>query len=162
MALSALSEIPDEPRTPSRPRRITSEHLHDALVNAGVVRAEEHIRRIVIDAQAGQAVVIHVERFGDARLLDVVRGLDGVEIREAPTTRQVQRQAAWLPYSVEVADDTRPDLASLWADHRGCRLLGLLPGLGQWQCQTHGVVLNPVEDGTCTQQGATPPTDADS
>ena len=67
-----------------RPRKITGDLLHAALVEAGVVRDGESIRRIVIDAQAGHVVVMHVERFGDMRLLDVVRTLGGIEIREGP------------------------------------------------------------------------------
>lgn len=65
-----------------RPRRLTSHVFHEALVAAGVIRAGENIRRIVIDAKAGDAVVIHLERYGDTRLLDVVRTLDGIEILE--------------------------------------------------------------------------------
>lgn len=67
-----------------RPLRLTSRAFHDALVDAGVIRAGENIRRIVIDAKAGDVVVVHVERIGDTRLLDVVRTLDGIEIRELP------------------------------------------------------------------------------
>lgn len=62
-------------------RAITANAFHDALVAAGVIRDGEHIRRIVIDAQDSRPVVIHVERFGDERLLDVARTLDGVEVR---------------------------------------------------------------------------------
>ena len=39
------------------------------------------VRRVVIDLQAGHAVVIHIERFGDDRILEVVRALEGVEVR---------------------------------------------------------------------------------
>jgi hypothetical protein len=73
-------------------RRITAEAFHKALVAAGVVRDGESIRRIVIDAQAGNAVVVmHVERYGDDRLLNVVRTLEGVEIREERRTSEVDR-----------------------------------------------------------------------
>ena len=72
--------------TPDRPKRLTTNALHEALVAAGVIRAGENIRRIVIDAQAGHVVVIHVERYGDTRLLDVVRTLDGIEVRKSPQT----------------------------------------------------------------------------
>jgi hypothetical protein len=34
----------------------------------------------VIDAEAGRAVKVHIERFGDERLLDVVRTLQGVQV----------------------------------------------------------------------------------
>ncbi len=36
--------------------------------------------RIVIDIQGGKPVVVHVELYGDDKLLSVVRTLDGVEI----------------------------------------------------------------------------------
>jgi hypothetical protein len=52
-----------------------------ALVAAGVFREDEFIRRIVIDVQVGEPVVMYVERDGDERLLDVALTLDGVEIR---------------------------------------------------------------------------------
>lgn len=67
---------------PARPQRIHSNKFHAALVAAGVIRADEYYRRIVIDAQQGQAVVIYAERYADERLLDVVLTLDGIEIRE--------------------------------------------------------------------------------
>lgn len=69
-------------------RPITAEALHKALIDSGVIRDGERIRRIVIDAQAGNVVVIHVERFGDERLLDVVRSLEGVEVHCADVAGQ--------------------------------------------------------------------------
>jgi hypothetical protein len=61
---------------------LTAKTFHDALLAAGVVTAGERVRRVVIDAQAGCAVVLHVERYGDTRMLDVARTLDGIEVRE--------------------------------------------------------------------------------
>lgn len=75
---SAEEAAEPEPQTWHRP--ITAEALHKALVAGGVIRDGERIRRLVIDAQVGHCVVIHVERFGDERLLDVVRSLEGVEV----------------------------------------------------------------------------------
>jgi hypothetical protein len=65
---------------------ITARAFHKALVEAGVFREDEAIRRVVIDAQAEPhgAVVMYVERWGDTRLLDVATTLDGVEIRGVP------------------------------------------------------------------------------
>jgi hypothetical protein len=65
----------------SPPRRITARQFHDALAAAGVIRGNEFYRRIVIDAQTGQAVVIYAERYADERLLDVALTLDGIEVR---------------------------------------------------------------------------------
>ncbi len=46
-----------------------------------MIRAEDGYRRIVIDAQESRPVMIYAERFGDERLLDVARTLDGIEVR---------------------------------------------------------------------------------
>lgn len=66
---------------------LDSGQLHAALVEAGVIRAGEKVRRIVIDAQFGHAVVLHVERVGDERMLQVVRKLEGIEVREVGRER---------------------------------------------------------------------------
>ena len=42
------------------------------------------VRRVIIDIRPGATPVIHVERLGDERLIDVVRALDGVEITTHP------------------------------------------------------------------------------
>jgi hypothetical protein len=68
----------------TQPRIITTEKFWRALVDAGVFREDEKVRRIVIDAQADDAVVMYVERWGDERLLDVALTLDGIEIRGVP------------------------------------------------------------------------------
>lgn len=67
---------------PARPRCIHTNQFHQALIDAGVIRADEHYRRIVIDAQVNNAVKIYAERYADDRLLNVVMTLDGIEIRE--------------------------------------------------------------------------------
>lgn len=55
-----------------------------ALVDAGVFCEDEKVRRIVIDAKAGDALVMYVERWGDERMLVIAETLDGVEIRGVP------------------------------------------------------------------------------
>ena len=66
----------------SKPKLITTEAFHKALLAAGVVAEGERIRRIVIDAEVGSGGVrIFVERFGDERLIGAVRlGLNGIEV----------------------------------------------------------------------------------
>lgn len=59
--------------------RILSDALWPALAALGI--DPSITRRVVIDIQADHAPVIHVEQFGDDRLLSVVRALDGVEIK---------------------------------------------------------------------------------
>jgi hypothetical protein len=71
---------------------IHSKSLFDALVKAGVVREDERIRRVVIDAQVGSAVRIYVDRFGDERLLQVVPTLDGIEISSVPAPPTVDHE----------------------------------------------------------------------
>ncbi len=54
--------------------------LAEALIAAGVITIEEHVRRLVIDCPVDAPVVIHVERYGDERLLEVAPALRGVEV----------------------------------------------------------------------------------
>jgi hypothetical protein len=65
-------------------RLILSDELLAAL--GAIVGPTKQVRRVVIDIQAGHATMVHVERFGDEQLLDVVRALDGVEIRTVDTS----------------------------------------------------------------------------
>lgn len=58
---------------------ITSERFAKALQDAGILD-DGHVRRVVIDAQAGHVLMLHVEYFGDEKLLNVVRTLDGAEV----------------------------------------------------------------------------------
>ena len=64
----------------ARPRLLTPNAFHAALVAAGVIRDGEHYRRIVIDAEEGRAVMIYAERFADERLIDVALSLEGIEV----------------------------------------------------------------------------------
>ena len=59
---------------------LTSEKLLRALTAAGIVRPDEPISRVVIDARFGAVPVVYVERCGDERLLEVFQTLGGVEI----------------------------------------------------------------------------------
>jgi hypothetical protein len=65
-----------------RPRRLhgRDRRIYDALAEAGIIRENDYVRRVIIDINVTHAVVIHVERYGDEPLLDVIRGLDGAEI----------------------------------------------------------------------------------
>ena len=71
---------------PARPRRILGKEMLVALAEAGIIRHGDCIRRVIIDIDMSNAVIMHVERFGDTRLLDLVRTLDGIEIREQVRT----------------------------------------------------------------------------
>lgn len=52
--------------------------LRDALIP--LVGDVSTVCRVVIDIQAGSAPIVHIERLGDASVIDVVRTLQGVEI----------------------------------------------------------------------------------
>lgn len=67
---------------------IRSEQVFAALAAAGIVSNHDQITRVVIDLQVRQMAVIHVRRYGDARLLDVVQTLEGVEIRDGSEVTQ--------------------------------------------------------------------------
>jgi len=81
---------------------LLADTFHEALVAVGVVGDGEQIRRIVIDALVGEPVVMHIERFGDLRLIDVVSTLHGVQIH--------------AEMRIEVPDDADPD-SDLDAEH---------------------------------------------
>jgi hypothetical protein len=64
--------------------KIIGDDFFKALLAADVFRDGEGVRRVVIDAQAGHALIIYVERFGDERILSVVPTLEGVEVTGVP------------------------------------------------------------------------------
>ena len=66
-----------------RPLRMhgRDQRIYGALTEAGIIRENDYVRRVIIDINVTHAVVIHIERYGDERLLDVVRTLDGAVIR---------------------------------------------------------------------------------
>lgn len=68
--------------TEDKPKRIhwRSEELYQALIDAGIVRKNDYVRRVVIDIQVGHAVQVHVERFADERVFSLIRGLNGIEV----------------------------------------------------------------------------------
>jgi hypothetical protein len=70
----------ETPMERSHPSVILSKTLYKALVQAGVVRDDDQVTRVVIDAKMDHVVRIHVERLGDVRLLDVIPMLSGIEI----------------------------------------------------------------------------------
>ena len=65
-----------------RPKRMhwRNQDLFNALKEAGIIHDDDYVRRVVIDVCVGRAVVVHVERYGDVRLLRVIRGMTGVEV----------------------------------------------------------------------------------
>jgi hypothetical protein len=73
---------------------ITSEQLLGALNAAGIVRADERVRRVVIDVQMQSVPVVYVERFGDERLLSVIQTLGGVEIDVVRPEEEASRDGA--------------------------------------------------------------------
>ncbi len=58
---------------------VLSEKILNALTGLGI--DTKRTRRVVIDLQVGEPPIVHVEAYGDTRLIDVARALEGVEIR---------------------------------------------------------------------------------
>jgi hypothetical protein len=56
----------------------------NALIEAGVITADENVRRLVLDVSVDGPVVLYVERYGDDRLLHVATTLAGVQVVKAP------------------------------------------------------------------------------
>lgn len=70
-----------------RPQRLhgRSPEIYDALRLAGIIREGDHVRRVIIDINVSDAVLVYIERYGDSRLLDfVVPVLGNAEIRGVP------------------------------------------------------------------------------
>ena len=61
-----------------------NQELFSALKEAGIIHENDYVRRVVIDVCVGRAVTVHVERYGDDRLLRVIRGMAGVEVHCEP------------------------------------------------------------------------------
>ena len=68
--------------TEDRPKRMhwRNEDLWNALKEAGIIHDNDYVRRVVIDVCVGRAVVVHVERYGDDRLLRVISGMTDVDV----------------------------------------------------------------------------------
>jgi hypothetical protein len=58
--------------------KFPADPLIAALREAGI--ADDNTRRVVIDLRPGHLPVVHIERFGDDKLLSVALALGGVEI----------------------------------------------------------------------------------
>lgn len=63
------------------PSRIHGRKVLLALADAGIIRNDEYVRRVIIDLPVDGAAVMYVEWFADHRLLDLVHTLGGIEIR---------------------------------------------------------------------------------
>lgn len=80
-------------RKPRRPRMatpslLTSDHMLEALREAGIVGADENPHRVIIDLRTGHVPVIHIEKVGDERMLRLVRTLDEVRIERTPVNSE--------------------------------------------------------------------------
>lgn len=64
------------------PSVIPAKRVIEALKDAGIIHEGDRVRRVVIDIGVDALPIIHIERFGDERLLEVVPVLTGVQIRE--------------------------------------------------------------------------------
>jgi len=62
------------------PRKIVSREFAQALADVGIIQGLGNVRRIVVDAQAGEPLRFYVEYYGDERWLNVTQALDGIEV----------------------------------------------------------------------------------
>lgn len=75
-----------------RPRPIhgRSPELWDALKAAGIVREDDHVRRVVIEIDADRAVTIYIEKYGDTRMFGILPVIGGrteiVQVDRVPET----------------------------------------------------------------------------
>jgi hypothetical protein len=62
---------------------VSSAHvgLFEALMAAGL--ADKTTRRVVIDINTNEPVMIYTERYGDERVIEVVQTLSGIEVTYA-------------------------------------------------------------------------------
>lgn len=60
--------------------KYSSDHPDVLAAIAPLVGDVNTVRRVVIDIQAGHVPIVHIERYGDEKMLDVVRALAGIEI----------------------------------------------------------------------------------
>ena len=60
--------------------KYTSDHPDVVAALEALLGDTSAVRRVVIDIQAGHVPIVHIERLGDEKMLDVVRSLAGVEI----------------------------------------------------------------------------------
>jgi hypothetical protein len=63
-------------------RAIHSSEFIDALIASDIVKKDDHVTRVIIDAKADHVVTIYVERIGDERLYDLLPAISKVEIKE--------------------------------------------------------------------------------
>jgi hypothetical protein len=70
-----------------KPQRMhgRSQEIYDALRLAGIIRENDHVRRVIIDINVTDAVLIYIERYADTRMLEIlpVIGHGRAEIRWA-------------------------------------------------------------------------------
>ena len=62
-----------EAKAADAPKLLVGFQFLQALLDAGVVSAEDRATRVVIDAKPDGVVMLYVERAGDERLLEVAR-----------------------------------------------------------------------------------------
>lgn len=77
---------------PPQPQRIHGRRFLEALKEAGVIRPEDYIQRVVIDVSLFDAVKIYVQRIGDENLYDhEVQNLLSAALRELGNSQELRR-----------------------------------------------------------------------
>ena len=88
MTRASTTQTPSTPNGNPSVAFMTIEPTEQALIDAGI--ADENTSRVVIDIQVGHLPKVYIERFGDDKLLEVVKTLDGMKIvrEDRPPHRQ--------------------------------------------------------------------------
>jgi len=63
-------------------KRMVDRQVIDALAETGIIDDPTMVRRVVIDIQSGHIPIVHVEKYSDDGLINLVRKLDGIEVEK--------------------------------------------------------------------------------
>lgn len=72
-----------------------SQVIYDALREAGIIHADDYVRRVIIDINVTDAVTLYIERYADTRVLELlpVIGSGRAEIRWADKVPETVAEA---------------------------------------------------------------------
>jgi len=81
---------------------ITGEQFIHMLAEAGVLRDDDPIRRVVIDAEVGDSCRLYVEMLGDERMLELTQGARGIEMKVIRVQPESDEKDSPIPRATNV------------------------------------------------------------
>jgi len=81
---------------------ITGEQFIHMLAEAGVLRDDDPIRRVVIDAEVGDSCRLYVEMLGDERMLELTQGARGIEMKVIRVQPESDEKDSPIPRAIDV------------------------------------------------------------